>query len=446
MKIKYGTMSGLCALLLAVQVGSAGAQDAAPQTLFTNVHVFDGVNEARIENANVLIEGNLIQTISTDPIETDGATVIDGGGRTLMPGLIDTHTHLSIVTAPLAAILSSDPSYITVRSVRDAEEMLMRGVTTVRDMGGNIFGLKRAIDENVVPGPRVYPAGRFITQTSGHFDFRRPNDTNRTFSGIEPTPDRLGYAFTVDGVAQMLSAARENLRLGASHIKIAAGGGYASPADPLLSNQFTSEEMKAAADAASDFGTYVTVHAYHSEAINRAIDAGIKDIGHGQLLDRATLERMAAEGVHLSTQPFTVCSEPQLDAFSNAKLAQVCAGTARVYQMSRDIPDLMITWGTDLFTVPAEDAAGQVKQLERLLEWFEPVEILKQATGNATSLFAMTGDMNPYPEGPIGRIEAGAYADMLLVDGNPLEDLGAVTDSDNIRIIMKDGVIYKDTL
>jgi imidazolonepropionase-like amidohydrolase len=192
MKIKYGTMSGLCALLLAVQVGSAGAQDAAPQTLFTNVHVFDGVNEARIENANVLIEGNLIQTISTDPIETDGATVIDGGGRTLMPGLIDTHTHLSIVTAPLAAILSSDPSYITVRSVRDAEEMLMRGVTTVRDMGGNIFGLKRAIDENVVPGPRVYPAGRFITQTSGHFDFRRPNDTNRTFSGIEPTARPAG--------------------------------------------------------------------------------------------------------------------------------------------------------------------------------------------------------------------------------------------------------------
>jgi imidazolonepropionase-like amidohydrolase len=204
--------------------------------------------------------------------------------------------------------------------------------------------------------------------------------------------------------------------------------------------------MKAVADAASDFGTYVTAHVYHPEAVNRAIDAGIKDVGHGQLLDRATLERMAAEGVHLSTQPFTVCSEPQLDAFSNAKLAEVCAGTARVYQMSKEIPDLVVTWGTDLFNVSADDAAGQVKQLERLLEWFEPVEILKQATGNATSLFAMSGDMNPYPEGPIGRIEAGAYADMLLVDGNPLEDLGAVTDSDNIRIIMKDGVIYKDTL
>jgi imidazolonepropionase-like amidohydrolase len=349
-----------------------------------------------------------------------------------------------MVTVPVADLLFGEPSYTLVRATRDAEEMLMRGVTTGRDMGGNIFGLKRAIDEGIVAGPRIYPSGRFISQTSGHFDFRTQSETHRTFSGIEPTPDRLRWTYTVDGVPEMLAAARENLRLGASQLKIAAGGGYSSPTDPLLSTQFTFEEMKAVADAASDFGTYVTMHAYTPKAVNRAIDAGIKDVGHGQLLDRETLERMAAEGVHLSTQPFTICNEPQLDDFSNAKLAQVCEGTANMYRMAAEIPDLLVTWGTDLFNVPSAD--DQVQQLDRLSQWFEPVDILQMATGNATRLLAMSGDKNPYPEGPIGVIEEGAYADMLLVDGNPLDGVAMLGDQENLKIIMKDGVIFKNTL
>ncbi|WP_270730842.1 metal-dependent hydrolase family protein [Shimia sp. Alg240-R146] len=426
-------------------IGSAAAaQNDTQAILITNIHLFDGVSAARLENANVLIDGHIISRVSTDEIQADGATVIDGQGGTLMPGLVDNHVHLSMVTVSIPDLLFGEPTYPLVRAVRDAEEMLMRGVTTGRDMGGNIFGLKKAIDEDIVPGPRIYPSGRFLSQTSGHFDFRTKAETHRAFSNIEPTPDRLGWVYTVDGVPQVLAAARENLRLGASQIKIAAGGGYASPTDPLLSTQFTFEEMKAAADAATDFGTYVTMHAYTPTAINRAIDAGIKDVGHGQLLDRETLERMAAEGVHLSTQPFTVCNEPQLDAFSNAKLNVVCQGTANMYKMVSEMPDLNVTWGTDLFNVP--DASDQVEQLERLLEWFEPVEILKQATGNATSLLAMSGDKNPYPEGPIGRIVEGAYADLLIVEGNPLADLSAVTDASNIMLIMKNGVVYKDVL
>jgi imidazolonepropionase-like amidohydrolase len=161
-----------------------------------------------------------------------------------------------------------------------------------------------------------------------------------------------GHARVVDGVPEVLAAARENLRHGASHIKLAAGVGYLSPADPLLGNQFTFEEMKAAVDVASDWQTYVTVHSYHPSAINRANDAGVKDVGHGQLLDEATLKRMAKEGVFLSTQPFTVCSEPQLDDFSNAKLAQVCKGTAFVYETAKKIPNLKVIFGTDLFFVP----------------------------------------------------------------------------------------------
>ena len=255
----------------------------------------------------------------------------------------------------------------------------------------------------------------------------------------------MGYTRIVDGVPLMLAGARENLRHGASHIKLAAGGGYSSPADPLTGNQFTFEEIKAAVDTAADWGTYVTIHSYHPSSINRAIDAGVKDVGHGQLLNKKTLRRMAKEGVFLSTQPFTVCHEPQLDDFSNSKLARVCKGTAFVYETAKKIPDLKVTYGTDIFLVPPEVATEQAKMMERLLKWYEPVEILRMATSTAGELFAMSGLRNPYPEADLGVIKEGAYADMLLVEGNPLKDLKAVTNSDNLKIIMKDGKIYKNT-
>ena len=424
----------------------AAEEKPKPKTLFTNVHIFDGVNEKRVENASVLVEGNLIKQISTDPIKADGATVIDGEGRTLMPGLADTHTHIGFASLPVAQLLTGLPGYSYIYSTIDAEAMLMRGVTVVRDMAGDTFALKAAIDQGVVPGPRIYPAGAGLTQTAGHFDFRFPNQEHPRFGGARPPFDVQGHSRVVDGVPEVLAAARENLRHGASHIKLAAGGGYSSPADPLLGNQFTFEEMKAAVDTASDWGTYVTIHSYHPSAINRAIDAGAKDVGHGQLLDEATLKRMAKEGVFLSTQPFTVCSEPQLDDFSNAKLAQVCKGTAFVYETAKKIPNLKVTFGTDLFFVPKEVMDGQVKQMERLLKWYKPVEILRMATGTAGELFKLSGLRNPYPEGDLGVVKKGAYADLLLVEGNPLKDLSAVTDQENLKIIMKDGKIYKNTL
>ena len=422
------------------------AQDNPAQTLITNVNIFDGVNEKMIENANVLIEGNLIKTISTSSIKAKGATVIDGGGRTLMPGLIDSHVHLGFATLPAVDFLTGDPNYNAIKSTKDAEAMLMRGITAVRDMGGNVFGLKRAIDEGLLAGPRIYPSGGPLSQTAGHFDFRFPNEKHPRFGGdITPLYEQ-GMGYLVDGVPEVLAATRDNLSNGASQIKLMTGGGYASPADPLLGNQFTFEEIKAAVDAAADWQTYVTIHAYHPSSINRAIDAGVKDVGHGQLLDEATLRRMAKEGVILSTQPFTVCSEPQLSDFSNAKLAEVCKGTAFVYKTAKTIPELKLTYGTDMFNLPEDVFAEQVQQMERLLQWYEPVEILKMATGNAGDLLAMSGLRNPYQEGTLGTVVEGGYADLLLVDGNPLDDLGAVTDANNLKIIMKDGVIYKNSI
>lgn len=418
---------------------------AQEDTLFTNVHVFDGVSERRIENAQVLVQGNLITAISTDPIDAIGARVIDGGGRTLMPGIIDSHIHLAVGYIGVVDIMNELPGYITIRSTLAAKQLLDQGITTVRDMGGETFTIKRAIDEGLIPGPRVYPSGAFITQTSGHFDFRARGTANPSLTDEVPYWSRY-HTYMVDGPDRVSAATRENLRLGASQIKLAIGGGVSSPTDPIDTTQFSYDEIKAAVDAAENWGTYVTVHGYTTRAVNIAIDAGVKSIEHGQLLDRDTIKRMAKEGVWLSFQPFTECSEPNLNAQQNAKQAIVCQGTANVYQWIKEFPKLKVTHGTDTFLNPAAGLVGATKQMERLLKWFDPYDILKMSTSNVGELLKLSGPRNPYQAGDLGVIAEGAYADLLLVDGNPLEDLTAVTDPENLRIIMKDGAIYKNTL
>lgn len=427
---------------------AATADDALPEgpVLFTHVNVFDGVNEKLIKNANVVVTGNKITSVSTEDMAVAGGRVIDGAGRTLMPGLSDTHVHIAFATLPAMAFLTGPAGYAYIHSVGDAEAMLMRGFTSVRDMSGDTFGLKMAIDQGRINGPRIYPSGGGISQTGGHGDFRFPNQKHPRLGGSLPQIYELGNAFIAEGVPEVLAAARENLRHGASQIKVMAGGGYSSPADPLLGTQYTLEEMKAAVDVAKNWGTYVTIHAYTPESINQALDAGVKDVGHGQLLDKKTLLRMAKEGIFLSTQPFTECSEPQLDAFSNAKLAMVCKGTEFVYKTAKEIPKLKLTYGTDLFFVSEEMFAEQAKMMERLLPWYKPVEILRMATSTAGDLFKLSGVRNPYPDGELGVVKEGAYADLLLVEGNPLENLSAITDQNNLKVIMKDGKIFKNTL
>ena len=427
---------------------SFSQSEAPSQIVLKNVRVFDGTSDKLTGSTEVLVEGNKIKSVgpTAGKSASQNATVIDGGGRVLMPGLADTHVHLAFGSNSQMQTFTGDLGYNFIYQTKDAEDFLMRGVTVVRDMGGNVFGLKRAIDEGMVSGPRIYASGATLSQTAGHGDFRFSNQNNASFGGDIPEYEKQGHGYIVDGVPNVLTAARENLRHGASQIKMMAGGGYSSPADPLTGNQYTFEEIQAAVATAKDWGTYVTIHSYHPEAINRAIDAGVMDIGHGQLLDEATLRKMADKGVFLSTQPFTVCQEPQLDDFSNSKLAQVCKGTAFVYETAKKIPNLKITYGTDLFFVPKDVIAESVKQMERLLEWYKPSEILRMATGNATELWKMSGLRNPYPDGDLGVVKEGAYADMLLVEGNPLEDLEAVTNTDNLLIIMKDGKIFKNTL
>lgn len=263
-------MIGILALVAATIAPPLLAQDDAARTLFTNVSVFDGTNEARIENANVLIEGNLIKTVSTDPIEAEGATFVDGGGRTLMPGFIDAHVHLSL-QVDYRELTGLDEYYFALVQADEAEKMLMRGFTTARDMSGNVFSLKRAIDEGRVLGPRIYPSGGAIGQTGGHGDYRLPNAPSRLISDDPHALERMAQTAVVDGPDQMLTAAREVLRRGASQVKIFTGGGVASPTDPLDVVEFTPEEVRAAVQAAENWNTYVATHVYNVRGIRLAL-------------------------------------------------------------------------------------------------------------------------------------------------------------------------------
>lgn len=416
-------------------------------TVFIDVRVFDGVNDGLSDPCSVVVEGNVITAIAESGSITHppGAKVIDGGGRTLMPGIIEGHAHLALAGATVSGLLSDLPGYAAIVSTVQARMMLMNGVTTVRDMGGEVFTLKRAIDEGLVPGPRIYPSGALITQTSGHGDYRFPNQLNPGLGGPLPTTDILRGTALADGVPRMLAAAREQLRLGASQIKVCIGGGVASPTDPIDVAEFTTEEIAAAVAAAANWGTYVSVHGYTVRAINQALDAGVKVIEHGHLLDEKTLQRIQDEGAWLSFQPFTNCHEDNLTAAQNAKQAIVCQGTERIYGLIKKMPNLKVIHGTDIYLNPPDGVAGNVRQMERLLKWFTPFEILKMSTSNVGEVLRLSGPRNPYP-GDLGVVKVGALADILLVDGDPLHDITRVTDRDNITIIMKDGEIVKNTL
>src|SRR5262245_15151558 len=270
----------------------AQSQPAAPTNivLFENVRIFDGKSDTLSASTNVLIRGNTIDKISKDPIPIDpgaNARIIAGGGRTLMPGLIDVHWHAMLVRPTFAALLTADIGHLNLMAGAEATDTLMRGFTTVRDMGGPAFGLKRAIDEGTIPGPRIYPSGAMITVTSGHGDFRQPFEVPRVLGSPQSRGEQIGAAMIADGPDEVRVRVREQLLLGATQIKLTAGGGVASPHSPLDASTFTEAELHAAVEAAENWGTYVTVHAYTSVSIQRAIAAGVKCIEHGHLMDEA---------------------------------------------------------------------------------------------------------------------------------------------------------------
>ena len=413
-------------------------------TLFQNVRIFDGKNEALTALMNVLVRGNTIEKISKDPIPTELLTntkVIASGGRTLMPGLIDNHWHAMMVrVTPVQAF--GDVGYNNLMAGAEATDTLMRGFTTVRDLGGPAFGLKSAIDEGIVKGPRIYPSGAVITVTSGHGDFRQLTDLPRTIGGMLTRMEQLGGAMVADSPDEVRLRAREQLMQGASQVKLTAGGGVSSPFSPIDVTTFTEAELRAAVEAADNWGTYVAAHAFTPAAIRGAVAAGVKCIEHGMLMDDATAQLIAEKGIWLSLQPLP--EDLRLGSVQRAKTDEVWPGIARTYELAKKYK-LKTAWGTDvLFSRALAQQQGAI--LASLARWYTPAEALVMATSTNAELLALSGNRNPYP-GKLGVVEQGALADRLLVDGNPLENIGLIADpASNFKIIMKDGKIYKNTL
>jgi imidazolonepropionase-like amidohydrolase len=434
--------------LAAAAQGQSSAPALSTSTLFENVRIFDGRNAVLSAPSHVLVRGHVVERISTTPVDVTAETdvrVVPGSGRVLMPGLIDMHWHAMLVRPTPVMLLSSDAGYSNLLAGVEATATLMRGFTTVRDMGGPSFSLKRAIDEGLLPGPRIYPSGAVITITSGHGDFRQLSDLPRTIGGMLARIEQLGGSMIADSPDEVRLRTREQLMQGASQIKLTAGGGVASPFSPLDVSTFTEAELRAAVEAAENWGTYVCTHAYTPASIQRSITAGVRCIEHGHLMDDATARLMAEKGIWLSTQPFLDLSAASgLGPAEQAKLAQVVTGTDRVYGLAKRY-GIKTAFGTDvLFSKQLAERQGAM--LAALTRWYTPAEALVMATSTNAELLQLSGLRNPYP-GKLGVVEEGALADLLLVDGNPLENVDLVADPDrNFLVIMKDGRIHKNAL
>jgi imidazolonepropionase-like amidohydrolase len=458
-KLKHGQYRPLVlvAFLLSLcQAGQAqeapGARPSTPSggavTLFQNVRIFDGKSTTLSGPRNILVRGNKIERISTDPIPTDGSAtimLIDGGGRTLMPGLIDAHWHAMLIRVTPEQSLG-DVGYNNLVAGAEATDTLMRGFTTVRDLGGPTFGLKRAIDEHTVTGPRIFPSGAVITVTSGHGDFRQLTELPRTIGGMLSRMEQLGGAMVADSPDEVRVRTREQLMQGASHIKLTAGGGVSSPFSPADVTTFTEAELRAAVEAAENWGTYVATHAFTPAAIQRSIAAGVKVIEHGMLMDEATAKLMAEKGIWLSMQPIPkaqVLGFP-VGSVQRAKAEEVWSGIGTTYELAKKYK-LKTAWGTDvLFSRALAQQQGAI--LASLTRWYTPAEALIMATSTNAELLALSGKRNPYP-GKLGVVEEGALADLLLVDGDPIANIKLIEDpTKNFVLIMKDGTIYKNTL
>jgi len=421
------------------------AVNAQKSILINNVEIFNGKDE-NTTVGSILIEDNLIKTISKSKITVDKNTkIIDGKGKFLMPGLIDAHAHTMMESMSLQMMQLADMGYINLFAANAAEKQLLRGFTTVRDLGGASLSLKKAIDQQLTSGPRIYPSGATISQTGGHGDFGLPTDVPRdgTLSYIE----KGGITIVADGGDQVLKRTREQLRNGATQIKLMAGGGVSSEYDPLDVSQYTEDEFKAAVGAADNWGTYVTVHAYTPKAIQAAIKSGVKCIEHGQLADEETVKIIAEQKIWWCMQPFLDDEDaiPFPEGSANrAKQLEMTQGTDNAYKLAKKY-NVKLAWGTDCL-FDAKLAARQGAQLTKMTKWFSTFEVLKMATSTNAELLTLSGKRNPYPK-PLGVIAEGAYADLIIVDGNPLTNIKLIeTPESSFKIIMKDGIIYKNTL
>ena len=449
------------------------AQEAEPQpklTLISNVNIFDGVNDKLHPNMHVLVKDNLIETVSDEPlaiIQTDNVTMIDGGGRTLMPGLIDSHVHLTYSGTPDAIPAREAMQWDQLGGTQalNAREFLMDGFTTVRDAGACYDGIKKLVDRDLLVGPRIYPSGGILSQTSGHADWRTVSQRNPNLTAARDNNlGRLGLMHLVDGVDRVLAATRQNLAAGATQIKMTTGGGVSSTLDPLHTVQYLPEEIEAAVRAAKDWDTYVMVHAYTDETVKRSLNAGVLCIEHGQMMSDEAMKLLVEKEAFLS---------PNMAAISEELLQHPVYGQGAIGKKTRGFIDgsqnfvklvneykPKVVYNTDVVATDLVSSRGvRDNNLWVHAKSFGNFDALRAMTSVGGELMRLTGKHNPYP-GKLGVIEPGAYADIILVEGNPLKDITVLgarpkmfegeprTDEGftTMPFIMKNGKIYKNEL
>jgi imidazolonepropionase-like amidohydrolase len=463
MKTRIMLVAALCGLSLMLQSARAADEKELPQTLFQNVNIFNGTEDKLYENHQLLVEGNLIKAISASDIETrDGATVIDGGGRTLMPGFIDNHVHLALAGPTIPAHETNNTwEDMAVNAVTMAEMYLMQGFTTLRDAGGQNAGFQRAIDAGLIKGPRIYPSAAFIGPRGGHADFQ-------PFTGQPGNGGQMAYlnlGREADGVDAILKAARNNFRMGASQLKVMQSGGVTSAFDPWQMDAYTDAELKAVVDVANAYGSYAMAHSYRKPLMIKALNAGIMSLEHGFGYDCEVGELMKEKGAYITTN-LTAFAPGILDIPAVRDVPKSYRKAVSSIEANKGYIDNMrkcpVKRGHQTDCVGNAVACNIQVAYEKHLnaEFFGNFTALVSMTSVGGEIAAMTGDfMNPYPEGKLGVIEKGAYADILLIDGNPLEDITVIgtgekwfgakprpASPETIRIIMKDGKIYKNSL
>lgn len=463
-KMKHKLKNLILPLALLVATSVSAAENTPPQqVLFKNVNIFNGTENKIYKNQQVLVEANLIKEISAGEIQaTSGATVIDGGGRTLTPGFIESHAHF-VLMGPSVPAMEANKTWedFGIHASKMAEMYLMQGFTTVRDAGGANGGIRRAIDSGLIIGPRFYPSAAFIGTRGGHADFANftsPPDA-------ETNVGRLNISQQANGPDDVRKFARNNFRMGATQIKFMQSGGIVSAFDPYQLLAGSKEELEAAVEVANEYGSYVMVHAYRKEAAMAALNAGVKSLEHNFGFDQEMAELMRKKGAYMTANltafdPSILEIPPVRDV--PASLAKALSAKEMFKNLIPNLKKYPVKRGFNTDCIDTVERCNiQVAYEKHLNEkYFSAFDALVAMTSVGGEIVALSGDFyNPYREGKLGVIEQGAYADLLLLDGNPLEDFSVVGAGDKwldaeprpaspetIRIIMKDGVFYKNTL
>ena len=408
------------------------------QYLFRNFEMLDPEADGLMGGYELLVEGEKIVEVSPRPIKAAGANVVDCGKRTLMPGLIDAHVHVFLTEVFIRQLENVPMTLLTAQAARLMRAMLDRGFTSVRDTGGADWGIKAAVDQGLLAGPRLFIAGRAIGPTGGHSDGRRRTDSGTRCHCCNALAFTMGIA---DGVSEVRRAVREEMRQGVDQIKIMMSGGVASPYDPLDSLQFSMGEVEAAVEEAHAFGRYVCAHAYTPEAITRAAKAGVRTIEHGNLIDEPSAKLMAEKGMFLIANLVTYyamrerAAEYGMGADMLAKNDLVIDGGLRSLEICKRA-GVPVAFGTDLL---GQLQVEQSREFTLRSEVVQPIEIIRSATTIGAKVLRR--------EGKLGCLKSGAWADLIVVDGNPLKNISVLSDPHkNLSAIMKGGAFHKNTM